>query len=51
MTFLDVQMDGKALFFKTIAVREKEVDTDFRPLPGDTTLKQAAEFLKIDTAS
>jgi hypothetical protein len=51
MTFLDVQMDGKALFFKTIAVRQKEIDSDFHPLPGGTTLKQAAEILKIDTAS
>ncbi len=51
MISLDVQMDGKALFLKTIAVREKETDSDFHPLPGGTTLKQAAEFLKLDTAS
>lgn len=50
MTWLDVQMNGKALFFKTIAVREKEVDSDFHPVPGGTTLKQAAEYLKIHTA-
>ena len=25
----DVQMNGKALSFKTIAVREKETDTNF----------------------
>ena len=51
MTSLDVQMDGKALFFKTIAVREKETNSNFHLLPGGTTLKQAADFLKIDTAS
>lgn len=51
MTSLDVQMEGKALFFKTIAVREKETNSDFHLVPGGTTLKQAAEFLKIDTAS
>ena len=51
MTLLDVQMNGKALFFKTIAVREKQMDSDFRQLPGGTTLKQAGEFLKVDTAS
>lgn len=51
MTQLDVQMDGKALFFKTIAVRQKQSDSDFQPLPDGTTLKQAAALLKVDTTS
>lgn len=51
MTFLNVQMDGKALFFKTIAVREKETYSNFELLPDSTTLQKAAEILKIDTSS
>ena len=42
LTLMDVQMNGKALFFKTISVRTKEVDTDFRPVPGRATVQQAA---------
>lgn len=49
MTQLDVEMNGKALFFKTIAVHQKQVDTDFRPLPDHTTLKQAGQLLAINT--
>src|ERR1700683_4855399 len=49
MTLLDVKMDGKALFFKTIAVREKEVDSNFQPLPKGLSLEQAAEILRKDT--
>lgn len=51
MTELNVQMNGKALFFKTIGVHEKEIDSDFRPLPDQTTLWQAPKLLTIDTAS
>ena len=42
MTMLDVQMNGKALFFKTISVRTKEIDTDFHPVPGAATIEQVA---------
>lgn len=45
LTRLNVQMDGKALFFKTIAVRQKESYTDFKRVPDDITSKQAAERL------
>jgi hypothetical protein len=45
MTLLDVRMAGKALFFKTIAVQEREVHSDFRPIPANTTLQQAAQLL------
>ena len=51
MTLLDVKMNGKALFFKTIAVREKEIDTNFKPVPDSVSLEQAAEILQTDTAS
>lgn len=46
MTALDVEMNGKALFFKTIDVREKEIDSDFRALPQSITIEQAAEMTK-----
>jgi hypothetical protein len=48
VTAMHVHMNGKALLFKTIAVQEDEIDTDFRPVPADTTLAQAAELLKHD---
>lgn len=42
MTTLDVEMSGKALFFKTIAVRTKEIDTDFHPAPLGASIQQMA---------
>jgi hypothetical protein len=48
LTTMDVQMNGKALFFKTIAVREQEIDTHFQPVPDDITLQQAFEVLQKD---
>jgi len=48
MTDISVQMNGKALFLKTSAVREKEIHSDFRQLPETTTLKQAANFLEAN---
>ena len=46
VTAMHVHMHGKALLFKTIAVQEDETYSDFHSVPGDTTLLQAAEFLK-----
>jgi hypothetical protein len=46
MTTLDVRMNGRALFFKTIAVRQKEVNSQFRPVPASTTIEQLAEMTK-----
>jgi hypothetical protein len=51
ITLLHVQMNGKAVLFKTIAVREREEYTDFQPVPNSTTPEKAAELLKEDTAS
>jgi hypothetical protein len=45
-TTMEVQMNGKALFFKTIAVREKETDTNFHQVPEDTTLQQVFDLLQ-----
>jgi hypothetical protein len=41
-------MNGKALFFKTITVLEKKKQIDYKPLPRDFTLQQAADFLRSD---
>ncbi len=41
-----VHIDGKALFFKTIGQQQDEVETEFRQVPGGTTLEQAAEMSK-----
>ena len=45
LTFMEVAMKGKALFFKTIAVREKEYRSDFRMVPDGLTLAEAADML------
>jgi hypothetical protein len=42
MTRMDVQMNGKALFFKTISVRTNEIDTDFHAVPAAASIQQAA---------
>jgi hypothetical protein len=48
---LNIQMSGRALFFKTISVHEKQSDSDFHALPDHTTLKQATELLSIETGN
>jgi len=45
LTFLEVNMKGKALFFKTIAVQEKEYRSGFRTVPDGLTLAEAADML------
>src|ERR1700733_1932414 len=42
MTRMDVQMNGKALFFKTISVRSREIDTDFHAVPDAASIQQVA---------
>lgn len=48
MTLLDTELTGKALFFKTISVREKEIESNYRRVPADITLQQAAQMLEKD---
>jgi hypothetical protein len=45
LTFMEVDMKGKALFFKTISVKEKEYRSDFRMVPDGLTLAEAADIL------
>jgi len=44
---LEVNINGKALFFKTIDVKEQLQNTDFKPLPADITPQQAAKMLVL----
>jgi hypothetical protein len=46
ITLLHVNMKGKALFFKTISVQQDETQTDFRRVPDNLTLAQAAQELQ-----
>lgn len=45
LTLMEVDMKGKALFFKTIDVNEKEYRSDFRTVPDGLTLAEAADIL------
>jgi hypothetical protein len=46
ITLLHVNMHGKALFFKTIAVQENEIRTNFRRVPDNLALSEAAQQLQ-----
>ena len=45
MTVLGVDMNGKALLFKTIGVQETENHSDFHRVPDDLTLAEATDIL------
>ncbi len=49
VTYMNVQMNGKALFFKTIAVREKDIRSDYQRVSSNLTLAQAAKLMKKET--
>jgi hypothetical protein len=46
ITETHVHIEGRALFFKNIGQQQDEVQTEFTPVPGGTTLEQAAEMSK-----
>lgn len=46
VSVMHVHMSGKALFFKTIDVQEDETYSDFKSVPAETSLEQAAQRLK-----
>lgn len=48
---LDIAMQGKALFFKTISVHEHDVFSQYAEVPSDITLPEAADRLKKDAGS
>lgn len=45
ITLLKVNMQGKALFFKTISVQQNEVHSHYRQVPDNVTLAQAKDLL------
>ena len=45
MTEMAVDMQGKALLFKTISVRQKELHRSFERVPDDLTISDAAALL------
>lgn len=49
VTYMNVQMNGKALLFKTIAVQEKDIRTDYWRVSSNLTLAQAANLMKKET--
>jgi hypothetical protein len=49
MTVLGVDMNGKALLFKTIGVQETENHSDFHLMPDDLTLTEATGMLNGQT--
>lgn len=49
--FLDVNMQGRIIIFKSLSVREKEVLTDFRRVPDDLTIARAFEMLQEGSSS
>ena len=51
MTVLNVDMNGKALFFKTITVRQKISRSEFKRVPDDLTVAQAIDLLKKQIGS
>jgi len=46
LTVLNVQMNGKALFFKTIRVRQAYSRSDFKRVPDDLTIQKGVQMLK-----
>jgi hypothetical protein len=51
LTVLKVQMKGKALFFKTIGAQQKFSKSNFKLVPDDLTMAQAAELLRKQAPS
>jgi len=51
LTILKVNMKGKALFFKTIDVRQKMSRSAFRKVADNTSPQQAAAILKQGSSS
>jgi hypothetical protein len=51
VTQLDVHMNGRILFFKSINVKQREVRSNFQPTSTDLTLHQGAELLERDATA
>jgi hypothetical protein len=49
--FVEVHLDGRLLFFKTISKDQRELRSGFSPVPADITLVQAAQLLNASITS
>src|SRR5262249_27903444 len=47
----EVNMNGRAVLFKTISRKQKQTRTDFRRVPSDITIQQAYHILQQDAGS
>ncbi|HLW43815.1 MAG TPA: hypothetical protein VKS00_04955 [Candidatus Acidoferrales bacterium] len=50
LTLLDTELTGKELFFKTISVREKMIESNYTRVPSNITVEQAAQMLTKNKA-
>lgn len=51
LTVLNVHMNGKALFFKTIAVQQQYSRSQFKQVPDDLTVEQGVKMLEQQPAA
>jgi hypothetical protein len=51
LTALNVNMNGKALFFKTISVKQKYTRSDFKRVPNNLSVARGVEILRKQLAS
>src|SRR5215510_15566984 len=49
--YLDVNMQGRAIIFKSINIKEKQIFTDYQRVPDDTTIARAYEMLQQHDSS
>ena len=48
---LDLNMQGRAVIFKTLTIRQKQILSEFKRVPDDLTISQAFDMLhKTDAA-
>jgi hypothetical protein len=48
-TLLDIHISGRIIFFKTISKDERELRSDFQPVPPNTTVQNAVALLAATT--
>jgi len=46
ITTLDVEMNGRALIFKSLNIKQRQVSSDFRRVPDDLSLAEGANMLQ-----
>jgi len=49
--FIDINMTGRAIIFKTLNIKQKQILSDFRRVPDDLTIAKAYEMLQEGNSS